>query len=96
MKGAAWLRVELYMQTQVLSGFIYQPHQERLFDLLNGVWVRQPESRGRFLELSEVTIHYVDGKTERLPSALSVCAEVVSASKAAHASLPACWQHALH
>ncbi|GAI32757.1 unnamed protein product [marine sediment metagenome] len=69
MKGAEWLRVELYMQTQILSGFIYQPYEGRLLDLLNGVWVRQPESRGRFIELSEVTIHYVDGKTERLPSA---------------------------
>jgi len=63
----AQLAVTLYMQTQFLTGFIYHPCEERLSDLLNGVG--QPESRGRFLALSDVTIEYADGKKERLSSA---------------------------
>ncbi|MBA7677029.1 hypothetical protein ES703_85277 [subsurface metagenome] len=33
----AQLAVTLYMETQVLTGFIYQPKEERLSDLLVGV-----------------------------------------------------------
>ena len=66
MDATEWLGIKLYMQTQVLSGFIYQPSDERLLEFLNGVSVRRPESRGRFLELSDVTIHYANGKEERL------------------------------
>jgi len=66
---AARLAVTLYMETQVLTGFIYQPYGERLLDLLNGIFVRQPENRGRFLKVSDITIHHPDGKKERLPTA---------------------------
>jgi hypothetical protein len=69
MDEAQSLAVKLYMQAQVLSGFIYQTYEERLLDLLNGVSVRRPESRGRFLDLSDVTVRYADGREERLPTA---------------------------
>jgi hypothetical protein len=67
MGEVAWMPVKLYSQTQVLSGFIYLPSEERFLDLLNGVSVRRPGNRGRFLELSEVTIQRTDGKEEKLP-----------------------------
>ena len=69
MDATERLAVKLYFQTQVLSGFIHCPYEERLLDLLSGVSVRRPESRGRFLELSDVTIYRADGKEERLPTA---------------------------
>ena len=69
MDTAAWLSVTLYMQTQIVTGFIHNPYQQRLLDLLNGISVRQAEQRGRFLELSEMTIHHADGKEERLATA---------------------------
>lgn len=69
MDATERLAVKLYLQTQVLSGFIYCPYEERLLDLLSGVSVRRLESRGRFLELSDVTIYHADGKEERLPTA---------------------------
>ncbi len=62
----AQLAVTLYMETQVLTGFIHH-YEERLSDLLNGVSLRQ-ENRGRFVELSYVTIQHVDGREERLPT----------------------------
>lgn len=52
-----------------MSGFIHCPQDERLVDLLSGVSVRSPEDRGRFLELSDVTIYHADGKEEKLPTA---------------------------
>ena len=69
MNDAAWLAVTLCLQTQVSSGFIYLPYEERLLDLLNGVRGRGPESPGRFLTLSNLTIHEADGKQERLATA---------------------------
>jgi len=69
MGANAWLAVKLYFQTEVLSGFIYHACEERLLDILSGVSVRRPESRGRFVELSEVTVQHSDGKEERLPGA---------------------------
>lgn len=69
MDATDWLAVKLYLQTQVLSGFIHSPYEERLVDVLSGVSVRRPESRARFLELSDVTIYHADGKEERLPTA---------------------------
>jgi len=66
---AAWLGVAFYTETQVLTGFIYQPYEERLLDILNGISVRRRESRGRFLELTKVTIDYLNGKKETLPTA---------------------------
>jgi len=69
MDTAEWLAVKLYMQTQVLSGFIYSPSEDRLLDILGGLSVRRPQSRGRFLELSDVTIQHADGREEKLPAA---------------------------
>ena len=63
--GAASLGVTLYTQTQVLTGFIYQSHEERLSDLLNNVSFSRPESSS-FLELGQVTIAHTDGHQERL------------------------------
>ncbi len=65
----AQLAVTLYMETQTLTGFIYQPKEERLSDLLNAVSLRR-ENRGRFVELSYVAIQYTDGQEEeKLPTA---------------------------
>jgi len=56
----AQLGVTLYMETQVLTGFIYH-HERRLSDILNSV--------SRFVELSYVSIQYTDGQEEKLPTA---------------------------
>jgi hypothetical protein len=69
MNDVTWLEVTLCMQTQVSTGFIYLPPEERLLDLLNGVWGRRPESQSRFLALSNLTIREADGKQERLATA---------------------------
>ena len=58
------LAVALYMETQVLTGFINHD-EERLSDLLNGVSIRR-EHRGRFVELSYVNIQHIDGREESL------------------------------
>jgi hypothetical protein len=60
--------IKLYMQTQVLIGNIsYAPSPEaRLLDALNGITDRGPVKRGRFLELTDVTIQHADGSKERL------------------------------
>jgi len=58
------LTVALYMETKVLTGFIYHD-EERLSDVLNGVSIRR-ENRGRFVELSYVNIQNIDGREERL------------------------------
>jgi hypothetical protein len=61
--------IKLYMQTQVLVGYIYYaPTPEaRLLDALNGLADNGPVKRGRFLELSNVTIQHADGRQEKLP-----------------------------
>jgi len=64
MAEAKQLAVTLYMQTQTLIGFIYHK-EERLSDLLNGVSSMQ-ETRGRFVELRNVTIQHSDGREERV------------------------------
>jgi hypothetical protein len=60
--------IKLYMPTQVLIGNIYYaPTPEaRLLDALNGLTDRGPIKRGRFLELTDVTIQHIDGKKEKL------------------------------
>lgn len=63
------LAVNLYLQMYVLSGFIHCPQDERLIDHLSSVSFRRPDSRGRFLELSDVTIYHSDGKEEKLATA---------------------------
>jgi hypothetical protein len=69
MSRVSRLGVALYIERQVWYGHIYQPYEERFLDLLNGTWVRQPESRGRFLSLADVTVHQPDSREERLPAA---------------------------
>jgi hypothetical protein len=60
--------IKLYMQEQVLMGYIYYaPTPEaRLLDALNGVSDIGPVKRGRFLELTGVTIQHQNGKEEKL------------------------------
>ena len=60
--------IKLYMQTQVAIGSIsYAPTPEaRLIDALNGVTDRGPVKKGRFLELTDVTIEHSDGSKEKL------------------------------
>jgi hypothetical protein len=69
MDNTTWLSVTLYMQKQFMTGFIRNPFKQRLLDLLNVILVRKDEQRGRFLELSEVTMYHADGKSERLSTA---------------------------
>jgi len=63
------LEVTLFIETQVWSGSIYQLQEERFLDLLNGIGVREPEGRGRFLVLHDVTVHHASGREEKLPIA---------------------------
>lgn len=60
--------VKLYTQTQMLIGNIsYAPTAEaRLLDALNGISDRGPVKKGKFLELTDVTIQHGDGKKEKL------------------------------
>jgi hypothetical protein len=60
--------IKLYMPTEILIGSIfYAPTPEaRLLDALNGVSDRGPIKKGRFLELSDVTIQHDDGRKEKL------------------------------
>ena len=68
MELAASQLVKLYMQTQITMGYIYYaPTPEaRLLDALNGISDIGPVKRGRFLELSNVTIQHADGRQEKL------------------------------
>ena len=68
MELVATQLIKLYMQTEVLIGNIsYAPTPEaRLLDALNGVTDRGPIKRGRFLELTDVTIQHADGSKEKL------------------------------
>jgi hypothetical protein len=60
--------IKLYMQTEMLIGNIYYaPTPEaRLLDALNGLSDIGPVKRGRFLELTKVTIQHAGGKEEKL------------------------------
>ena len=60
--------IKLYMKTQTVIGSIsYAPTPEaRLIDALNGVTDRGPVKKGRFLELTDVTIQHNDGSKEKL------------------------------
>jgi len=69
MDATDLLAIKLYLQTQVISGFVHNPANERLTDILSGVSVRRPESRAVFLELTDVTVQHGDGREETLPSA---------------------------
>ena len=68
MEMVASQLIKLYMQTQTLIGNIsYAPTPEaRLLDALNGITDRGPVKRGRFLELTDVTIQHEDGSKEKL------------------------------
>lgn len=71
MELAASQLIKLYMQTQILIGYIYYaPTPEaRLLDALNGLSDMGPVKRGRFLELNNVTIQHNDNRREKLPVA---------------------------
>jgi len=68
MDMAASRLIKLYMPTQVLIGSIfYTPTPEaRLLDALNGLADRGSMKKGRFLELTDVTIQHADGRKEEL------------------------------
>lgn len=68
MELSATQLIKLYMQTQVLIGNIYYaPTPEaRLLDALNGLVDRGPVKKGRFLELTDVTIYHATGRKEKL------------------------------
>jgi hypothetical protein len=60
--------IKLYMQEHILIGSIhYAPTPEaRLLDALNELSDIGPVIRGRFLELTEVTIQHTSGREEKL------------------------------
>jgi hypothetical protein len=60
--------IKIYMQSQVVTGNIYYaPNPEaRLLDALNGLSDRGPVRKGRFLELTDVTIQHDSGTKETL------------------------------
>jgi hypothetical protein len=68
MELAASQLIKLYMQKEIIMGNIYYaPTPEaRLLDALNGLTDRGPIKKGRFLELSNVTIQHLDGKMEKM------------------------------
>jgi hypothetical protein len=68
MELAASQLIKLYMETQILIGNIYYaPTPEaRLLDALNGLSDTGPVKRGKFLELTDVTIEHSDGRKEKL------------------------------
>ncbi len=69
MDGPQWLQVKLFLEAQIISGFVYHPQEDRLLDILSSISVRRLENRGKFLELSQVDIQHLDGKVENLSSA---------------------------
>ncbi len=69
MDATNQLSIKLYLQTQVISGYLHNPANERLTNILSRIAVRRPESRAVFLQLSEVTVQHGDGREETLPSA---------------------------
>jgi len=66
---AAQFAVTLYIDAEVLIGFIRRPYEERLLDILNGILAGRPEDSSRFLEVIDITIRHPDGGRERLPVA---------------------------
>jgi len=58
--------IKLYMQKQVVIGNIsYAPTPEaQLIDAFNGITDRGPVKKGRFLELTDVTIQHADGESK--------------------------------
>ena len=69
MDATNQLAIKLYLETQVISGFLHNPANERLTDILSGTSVRRPEGRAMYLELTDVTVQHGDGREETLPSA---------------------------
>lgn len=60
--------IKLYMQEQIIIGFLsYAPTPEaRLLDALNGGPDLSPMKRGKFLELSRVTMRHQNGQEDEL------------------------------
>ena len=68
MKLAGSQLIKLYMHTPVLIGNIHYTStpEARLSDALNGISDTGPVRRGKFLELTDVTIRNGDGREEKL------------------------------
>ena len=63
------LAIRLYLQMQVVSGFLHNPADERITDILSGISGKRSESRAAFLELTDITVQHKDGGEESLPCA---------------------------
>lgn len=63
------LAIRLYLRMQVVSGFLHNPADERITDILSGISGKRSESRAAFLELTDVTVQHRDGGEESLPCA---------------------------
>jgi hypothetical protein len=63
--------VKLYMQSQIVIGYIYYaPTPEaRLLDALNGLADIGPVKRSKFIELNDATINHGDGTEEKIQTA---------------------------
>jgi hypothetical protein len=57
--------VVVYMESQVLQGYVSIPDNIRLSDFLNSSLANNPDASERFLEMTDVTISYADGKQEQ-------------------------------
>jgi len=62
-----WDKVQIYIPTQICTGYVYLPRQQRVLDMLNGI----PEPSlpiGQFLFLYEVEMCFPDGKKSTVKS----------------------------
>jgi len=66
METSEWLPVKLFTQSQLITGFVYHPREDRLLDILSSISVKRVENRGKFLELRNVRIQNSDGIEESL------------------------------
>ena len=57
--------VVVYLESQVLTGYMSLPENTRLSDFLNSSLSDSPDNTNRFLEMTDVTISYTDGKKEK-------------------------------
>ena len=57
--------VVLYMDSQILTGFVSLPSERRLLDFLNYDLIGQSEAIGTYLKLTDSTISNVDGTREK-------------------------------
>jgi len=66
--GEKWVKVQIYMATHTLTGYVYCPRQQRLLDMLNGIPIRISSDYDGFLLVSDPDIYPPDGKRAMVQS----------------------------